>query len=63
MTDDLPNLNGAPDGTLLFQADGKNYFVRRCDVCYAALLDTHDADFQEHMEWHDRTGTNVPPTA
>lgn len=32
-------------------------YIWRCPTCFAALLDTHDADYQEHMEWHERTGT------
>lgn len=59
----MPNAKGFPEGTLLMQVGGTNIFIRRCDVCFAALIDTHDADAQEHMEWHERTGTNSPPAS
>lgn len=35
----------------------RDLYIRRCDVCFAALIDFHDADYQEHMEWHERTNT------
>ena len=41
--------------------DGSNVQVQRCDICFAAVIITHDADYQEHIEWHHRTGTNSPP--
>jgi len=62
-TPDLPNAASIPAGTIAFPMGESVVYIRRCDVCYAAVIETHDADFQEHMEWHDRTGTNVLPTA
>jgi len=59
----LPAGAGIPDGTIgLPLPDGSFVLVRRCDICFAALIETHDADYQEHLEWHDRTGTNSPPS-
>jgi hypothetical protein len=63
MTDDgLPTGDNIPKGTLAFPTEDGVVFVRRCDICFAAVIETHDADFQEHVEWHERTGTNKPPT-
>lgn len=59
----LPTGDSIPDGTIAYTGDdGHVTFIRRCDVCYAAVIETHDADYQEHLEWHERTGTNSPPS-
>lgn len=63
-TPNLPVGDSIPDGTLAFDdGDGNPILIRRCDICFAAVIETHDADYQEHVEWHERTGTNVPPPA
>lgn len=47
-----------PEGTLMFKtSDGKETWIRRCEVCAAAIIEAHDADYVEHMEWHERTRT------
>jgi hypothetical protein len=64
MDHNLPSGDGVPDGTFGFpHEDGSFTLIRRCDICYAAVIETHDADYQMHLEWHERSGTNLPPTA
>jgi hypothetical protein len=60
---DLPNGSSIPDGTIAIgTSDGEFVMLRRCDICFAAVIEAHDADYQEHIEWHERTGTNSPPS-
>lgn len=60
---DLPSGESIPDGTIALDAgDGTFVLLRRCDICFAAVIEAHDADHQEHLEWHERTGTNSPPS-
>ncbi|GIG36283.1 hypothetical protein [Cellulomonas pakistanensis] len=60
----LPHGSSIPDGTIaLTDSNGNFVMIRRCDVCFAAVIEAHDADYQEHIEWHERTDTNIPPTA
>jgi len=50
--------NGMPDGVMGFEtADGTFTIIRPCDICGAAILEGHDADYALHTEWHERTGT------
>jgi len=57
----LPRGGDIPDGTIGFPFGDGFVLIRRCEICFAAVIDSHDADYQEHIEWHDRTGTNSPP--
>lgn len=62
-TDHLPSGDRVPVGTIaMTDSNGQFTMIRRCDVCFAAILEAHDADYQEHIEWHERTGTNLPPS-
>ena len=63
-TANFPTGPNVPDGTIaLATGEGEFTLIRRCDICFAAVIEMHDADYQEHLEWHDRTGTNSPPTS
>lgn len=63
-TERFPSGPSVPEGTMAMATeDGGFSLIRRCDICFAAVIETHDADYQEHLEWHDRTGTNSPPTS
>ncbi|MEJ3404213.1 hypothetical protein WDJ51_05680 [Rathayibacter sp. YIM 133350] len=58
----LPTGPSIPEGTLALGSGDTVTFIRRCDVCFAAILESHDADYAEHVQWHERTGTNLPPS-
>ena len=50
-----------PDGTIKFEfgGEGSSTYIIRCDICYAAILLNHDADYQLHVEWHENTRTDI----
>lgn len=62
MSEGLPNASSVPEGTLgLTHGDDTFTLVRRCDICFAAVTEVQDADYAEHLRWHERMGTNRPP--
>lgn len=38
-------------------SDGHKLYLYPCEVCFAAVILNHDADYEEHMNWHEQTRT------